>query len=306
MHRTTPACRPQRCATPGGYVGAPRVSGVSRVGHRVRRGPGHRSTVSQVTQEETRAIDPCPPDQATIDRLLGGAHHDPHSVLGAHPHADGTVIRVAPPARRRGARGAATAARDLSRWSRCTTPGCSPGVVPGPAARLPAAVRYGERVDIVDDPYRWLPTLGEVDLHLIGEGRHERLWDVLGAHVRRYDTPSGPVTGTSFAVWAPTRAGRAGHRRLRRLDRLGAPDALAGQHRRVGAVRARTSAPAPATSSASSATTAAGGRRPTRWPSRTEIPPATASVVDESDATSGATTTWLTAARRSASRTPSR
>jgi 1,4-alpha-glucan branching enzyme len=41
--------------------------------------------------------------------------------------------------------------------------------------------------------------LGEVDLHLIGEGRHERLWDVLGAHVRTSDG----VTGTTFAVWAP-------------------------------------------------------------------------------------------------------
>jgi 1,4-alpha-glucan branching enzyme len=41
--------------------------------------------------------------------------------------------------------------------------------------------------------------LGEIDLHLIGEGRHERLWDILGAHVRT----DGEVSGTSFAVWAP-------------------------------------------------------------------------------------------------------
>ena len=81
------------------------------------------------------------------------------------------------------------------------------GVVPGPPADYRLAVRYGDRVDIVDDPYRWLPTLGEVDLHLISEGRHERLWDVLGAHVRTYDTPAGAVTGTSFAVWAPTAQG---------------------------------------------------------------------------------------------------
>jgi 1,4-alpha-glucan branching enzyme len=54
-----------------------------------------------------------------------------------------------------------------------------------------------------DDAYRYLPTLGEVDLHLINEGRHEQLWEVLGAHVRTYDSPAGPVTGTSFAVWAP-------------------------------------------------------------------------------------------------------
>jgi len=54
-----------------------------------------------------------------------------------------------------------------------------------------------------DDPYRFLPTLGEIDLHLIGEGRHEELWNVLGAHLHEYDGPMGPVRGTSFAVWAP-------------------------------------------------------------------------------------------------------
>jgi 1,4-alpha-glucan branching enzyme len=41
--------------------------------------------------------------------------------------------------------------------------------------------------------------LGEVDLHLIGEGRHERLWDVLGARVTTIDD----VEGTAFTVWAP-------------------------------------------------------------------------------------------------------
>src|SRR5260221_13101416 len=50
-----------------------------------------------------------------------------------------------------------------------------------------------------DDPYRFLPTLGNVDVHLFHEGTHRRLWEVLGAHVR---TVSG-VTGVSFAVWAP-------------------------------------------------------------------------------------------------------
>jgi 1,4-alpha-glucan branching enzyme len=50
-----------------------------------------------------------------------------------------------------------------------------------------------------DDPYRHLPTVGELDLHLIAEGRHEQLWTVLGAHVRG--------TGTAFAVWAPNARG---------------------------------------------------------------------------------------------------
>ncbi|HVF12496.1 MAG TPA: 1,4-alpha-glucan branching protein GlgB, partial [Actinomycetota bacterium] len=43
------------------------------------------------------------------------------------------------------------------------------------------------------------PTLGEVDLHLIGEGRHEYMWRVMGAHVRSIDG----IEGVSFAVWAP-------------------------------------------------------------------------------------------------------
>ena len=42
---------------------------------------------------------------------------------------------------------------------------------------------------------------GELDLHLISEGRHERLWELLGSHVRR--STSGEIIGTTFAVWAP-------------------------------------------------------------------------------------------------------
>ena len=44
-------------------------------------------------------------------------------------------------------------------------------------------------------------SLGELDLHLIGEGRHEQLWKVLGAQVRRDGT--GALLGTAFSVWAP-------------------------------------------------------------------------------------------------------
>ena len=44
-------------------------------------------------------------------------------------------------------------------------------------------------------------TLGELDLHLIAEGKHEQLWKVLGAHVRR--DSDGTLLGTAFSVWAP-------------------------------------------------------------------------------------------------------
>ena len=50
-----------------------------------------------------------------------------------------------------------------------------------------------------DDPYRFVSSVGEIDLYLWAEGRHEQLWQVLGAHHR----PHEDVDGTSFSVWAP-------------------------------------------------------------------------------------------------------
>ncbi len=49
------------------------------------------------------------------------------------------------------------------------------------------------------DPGRFPPTVGPLDLHLFGEGRHQRLWEVLGAVPRVHEG----VVGTSFAAWAP-------------------------------------------------------------------------------------------------------
>ncbi len=43
------------------------------------------------------------------------------------------------------------------------------------------------------------PVLGDLDVYLLGEGTHLRVYEVLGAHVRTFDG----VAGTAFAVWAP-------------------------------------------------------------------------------------------------------
>ncbi len=51
----------------------------------------------------------------------------------------------------------------------------------------------------VEDPYRFGPILGDVDVYLIAEGTHLRLWEVLGSHVRTI----GGIAGVAFAVWAP-------------------------------------------------------------------------------------------------------
>jgi 1,4-alpha-glucan branching enzyme len=144
-----------------------------------------------------------------LDSLVGGTHHDPHSLLGAHPFggADGcahTVVRtLRPGATSAVLRGAGVSAE----MHKIHAGGVFESTVDGPVGDYRLEVSYGGDAVVADDPYRWLPTLGEMDLHLIREGRHEQLWDVLGSHVRTYDTPGGPVSGTSFAVWAPSARG---------------------------------------------------------------------------------------------------
>ena len=200
---------------------------------------------------------------AEIERLVAGEHHDPHSILGAHPGPDGVVIRALRPL-------ATSVTLVLDDGRRVPMTHLAQGVfaVTLPDEKVPdyrIATSYapdGGDETVTDDPYRFLPMIGEFDLYLIGEGRHEELWKVLGAHVRE----AGPVTGTSFAVWAPNARGVRVTGDFNFWDGRGVPDALAGRNGRVGAVRARAWPRAPGTSTRSTARTACGGTRPTRWP----------------------------------------
>lgn len=80
-------------------------------------------------------------------------------------------------------------------------------VIPAPGGNAPeyqVDTTWGDTTHTSDDGYRFLPTISEFDLHLIGEGRHEQLWTALGANQRNYPTSFGTTTGTAMAVWAPT------------------------------------------------------------------------------------------------------
>ncbi|WP_423183464.1 1,4-alpha-glucan branching protein GlgB [Arthrobacter sp. NyZ413] len=144
-------------------------------------------------------------DASTLGRVAAGAHHAPHSVLGAHldDHGHVTIRTVKHLAK------SVTVVTEAG-----TTPMVheSDGIwvavlEPIQAAHVPdyrLEVVYGDSGPrTVNDPYHYLPTVGELDLHLIGEGRHERLWDALGAHIQHYRSPLGDVDGVSFSVWAP-------------------------------------------------------------------------------------------------------
>ncbi len=156
------------------------------------------------TPQQPVQATPKPVDRAELDQLVRGEHGHPHAVLGPHPHQGAVTVRVLRPL--------ASSVTVCGEWGETPLDHEHEGVWVGvlPVAEVPAyslSVSYeGEPWDS-DDPYRFLPTLGEMDLHLINEGRHEQLWTVLGAHVHHYDAPGGTVSGTSFAVWAPSARG---------------------------------------------------------------------------------------------------
>jgi len=135
-----------------------------------------------------------------IELIVQRDHPNPHNVLGGHPDDGGVAVRAYRPD--------ATAGRVVPEGGepialeRIHPAGVFEGSVSG--AELP--LRYRIEVDYpdgssfsLDDPYRFPPMLGELDLHLAGEGRHEELYGRLGAHVGELEG----VQGVGFAVWAP-------------------------------------------------------------------------------------------------------
>ncbi|MFJ6652225.1 1,4-alpha-glucan branching protein GlgB [Microbacterium sp. NPDC091313] len=138
------------------------------------------------------------PDTALLETVASGSHHDPHAVLGLHAAADGGwVIRVRRPL-------ATTVTALLDDGTAARFEHRHAGIWEATLARQPrrysvTATYEGAADHTTDDPYRHAPAIGELDLHLIAEGRHEELWRVLGSHVRTLDSSAG----VSFAVWAP-------------------------------------------------------------------------------------------------------
>ena len=138
------------------------------------------------------------PDAGAVEAIVQGRHGDPFAVLGPHDSAGGCSIRAFLP----GASGAAVIDRVggqvLGTLQRLHPDGFWAGTIP-------ERVSYDLRFDTLLGPYRtadayaFPPTLGPLDLHLLGEGRHRELGHVLGAHPAEMDG----VAGVRFAVWAP-------------------------------------------------------------------------------------------------------
>jgi len=132
-----------------------------------------------------------------IASLVSGSHPQPHDTLGQHALGDGFVVRALRPLA-----AAVTAVQaDGTRVPlEHVADGLWQGFAAGPGQAYTLETEYDNGPDwLAEDPYRFVPSVGEIDLYLWGEGRHEQLWHVLGSHYR----PHEGVDGTSFSVWAP-------------------------------------------------------------------------------------------------------
>ena len=138
-----------------------------------------------------------------VKAIAAGTHGDPFSVLGMHNVANGISVRVFVP-------GADAVdlldfeSDDVLKPFSHVSDGFFTAELEGRGEGFPYRLRFrrGDHSWTSDDPYRFGPVLGDLDEHLIGEGAHLRLWDVLGAHVIDHEG----VSGTHFAVWAPNAA----------------------------------------------------------------------------------------------------
>jgi 1,4-alpha-glucan branching enzyme len=150
--------------------------------------------------DELTTHTPPPQRSPELAAIAGGTHVDPHRILGPHLQDGAVVVRVLRPMADR-----VTVATEKAEYdARHLQDGVWEAALD--VAEVPdyrVHVTYGDHTDVVDDPYRFLPTIGDLDLHLISEGRHEELWTVLGANVRRFPSVLGQIEGTAFAVWAP-------------------------------------------------------------------------------------------------------
>ncbi len=141
-----------------------------------------------------------------IDKIINSEHHDPFQVLGVHfsgddmavirtfqPHAKFVDVLIGTETKRMNSiHDKGMFEIEISRLS-CTDPDFHPF-----SYRFQITYFDGN-THITNDPYRFLPQLGDVDKYLFNSGTHYSLYNHMGAHVITCDN----IQGTIFRVWAP-------------------------------------------------------------------------------------------------------
>ena len=137
-----------------------------------------------------------------VEQIVSATHGDPFSFLGMHEDGKkGLVVRAFLPQAQAVEVVDADGGKVIAELPRVADEGLFAGPVAKTAQWFPYRLRIatGDGMQDIEDPYRFPPILGEMDVYLIAEGRHLRLDEKLGAHPMTLER----VRGTGFAVWAP-------------------------------------------------------------------------------------------------------
>jgi 1,4-alpha-glucan branching enzyme len=136
-----------------------------------------------------------------IAAIVGGYHGAPFDVLGLHPGPEGAglVLRTFQPEAKEVAVQRGQTAMPMERVHE---EGFFELALPDETRFFEyqlAVTDWSGNTQVVEDPYRFAPVLGEMDLYLYNEGNLLKAWEKLGAHPITHQR----VAGTVFAVWAP-------------------------------------------------------------------------------------------------------
>jgi 1,4-alpha-glucan branching enzyme len=142
------------------------------------------------------------PDKGAIAAIVAGRHGDPFSTLGMHARGDAPLsVRVFWPGADSVSVVDATTGRRVATLDKLHADGFFAGPIPRRRKPFPYRLHFtaGDVTWEAEDPYRFPPVLGALDVYLMAEGSHRRIYERLGAHPC---TVEG-VDGVAFAVWAP-------------------------------------------------------------------------------------------------------
>jgi 1,4-alpha-glucan branching enzyme len=145
--------------------------------------------------------------ESDIDRIVYADHHDPFAILGMHSEVKNKVkvivLRTFQPNARQVSVVDSASGDVVAKLERVRPEGFFLGPIKGRQERFRYRLRlmpyHSDEEYEIEDPYRFGTILGQLDMHLLAEGRHLRAFDKIGSHPATIDN----VVGATFAVWAP-------------------------------------------------------------------------------------------------------
>ncbi len=160
------------------------------------------ATKPKTTIPEARKAEPgWRPDDAAIKAIVEGRHGDPFAVLGPHDGKDGLSIRVFWPGAESVEVIDCASGKKVATLELLDPEGFFAGLIAAREASFAYRLAFtaGDARWEAEDPYRFPELLGDLDVYLMAEGSHRRIFERLGAHPSRLEG----VDGVAFAVWAP-------------------------------------------------------------------------------------------------------